>query len=93
MVWFPDILIEYRGMSIVTALFFTGLFVLIGIEWMHVSDRFKRLEARIDSGKEQQKETEKYLNVINVELAIIKTTLFRVDLSLEKLVDQNQGKK
>lgn len=88
MVWIPDILIEYRGMSIVTALFFSGVGLIIGGLWQYTKYRFNQIKERMDEGKAKFENTCSDITEIKVELAIVRTTVEKMDKAIDRMLDR-----
>lgn len=84
--WLPDILIEYRGMSIVTALFFSGLFFLYGIGWMYLRERFATLEGRLEYTKVQIHNAQDNISSMKTDIAIVRQIVEKADMLVDRAI-------
>lgn len=85
---FDNLWIENRGMSIISATFFTGVFLsMAAIIWWSQKET-KRLEKIIERSIIQDDATKKELNKINIDLAVIRSTTNKMDKSLDHLIEK-----
>ncbi len=75
MVWIPDILIEYRGMSVVTALFFSGLFLLYTAGWMYLRERFASITKALDAYEVKMQAAHDDIASIRTDIAVMRSIM------------------
>jgi hypothetical protein len=85
--WFPDILIEYRGMSIVTAMAFCLVSILYYLGWSYLQEKFKMIDCKLTKFDDTLSFTQTHINDMKVEMGIIRTTIDNVNKTLDHIMD------
>ena len=82
--------IEQRGMSIITAIFFVGVFVTIGSLFWWVKREIKDIDAELASHKFRLNDSQEEVSKLSVEIGKIRVTVENTEkmtgLLLEKIL-------
>lgn len=79
--------IEQRGMSIITAIFFFGVFVTIGSFFWWVKREFGDVDAELASHKLRLNDTQREVSEMSVELGKIRVAVENTETMTGKLID------
>jgi hypothetical protein len=79
--------IEQRGMSIITAIFFVGVFVTFGSMFWWMCKEIGDIDAELASHKLRLNDSQKEVSQLGVEIGKIRVTVENTEKLTEKLID------
>lgn len=80
--------VEFRGMSIITAIFFLGVFVtILAICWW-IRKEFSYIYTKLSDHCDRLNNNRDELSQLNTQLAVIQTIVEKTDSSMDKLIDK-----
>jgi hypothetical protein len=79
--------IEQRGMSIITAIFFFGVFITIGSLFWWMRREIGDIDAELANHKLRLNDTQKDISNLSVEIGKIRVTVENTEQMMGKLID------
>lgn len=80
--------VEFRGMSVITAIFFTGCFGTIAAIFWWVRKELSYIYSKLSDHCDRLNNNKDELSQLSTQLAVIDTIVRRTDSSMDKLIDK-----